>query len=537
MLRPMNDKDLKAIEKELGVTLPTSYVQAMKKFPDELRTWPPAEIRDASQEFFADAEQVLDANRRFRDRPQDFVKSPTDLRAAWPAHYLVIGRVEQTWKVIDVSQKEPRIFSIDDGVLDTYSSELKAKFDLWKYIHKELWKAVRKKEKQAQPAKEASAKPRSKPKQEAAVGPMTEAQFKELEEKLELKLPAAYRKIMGKFPNELRNWPPPATPNAKPMGDDFLFDVAAIVKANKLGRKRLKKQFPAKGFVLGGGGDSLWMIDTAQSNPPVKLLFDEMILDGPDNLAELVERVQANHKDAWAKVKKREKAGAKADLSPETLLAEGRKLARPAVALYDKGKEYAAVWGGKGVVPPGKPSQGEARWKHWISIDASRLPDNPRKIKGVVSVYEWLGDDKDWGAVKVYHDPKAALPRKPDGVKLFARKFQCLPDVDAVFHFGSKTVKDWLKANSLDTDSSYEVSPVKEYLEVVRREHPFMSRDGAYAMLGGWSWCFTWCYGMDEKYPWHVFKKALIVLTIADSEPWLEVFDDGKKFVTFSRIT
>jgi hypothetical protein len=34
-----------------------------------------------------------------------------------------------------------------------------------------------------------------------------------------------------------------------------------------------------------------------------------------------------------------------------------------------------------------------------------------------------------------------------------------------------------------------------------------------------------------------VFKKALIVLTIAESEPWIEVFDDGRKFVTFSRIT
>ena len=56
-------------------------------------------------------------------------------------------------------------------------------------------------------------------------------------------------------------------------------------------------------------------------------------------------------------------------------------------------------------------------------------------------------------------------------------------------------------------------------------------------MLGGWSWCFTWCYGIDEKYPWHLMKKALIVLTLAESEPWIEVFDDGKKFVSFSRTT
>ena len=56
-------------------------------------------------------------------------------------------------------------------------------------------------------------------------------------------------------------------------------------------------------------------------------------------------------------------------------------------------------------------------------------------------------------------------------------------------------------------------------------------------MLGGWSWCFTWCYGIDEEYPWHLLKKAIVVLTIAESEPWIEVFDDGTKFVPFSRVT
>jgi len=56
-------------------------------------------------------------------------------------------------------------------------------------------------------------------------------------------------------------------------------------------------------------------------------------------------------------------------------------------------------------------------------------------------------------------------------------------------------------------------------------------------MLGGWSWPFLWCYGESERYPWRLVEKALIVLTLRNSEPWLEVFDDGKKFVGFSRIT
>jgi hypothetical protein len=98
-------------------------------------------------------------------------------------------------------------------------------------------------------------------------------------------------------------------------------------------------------------------------------------------------------------------------------------------------------------------------------------------------------------------------------------------------------VKEWLQAIDWDGYTDYEKSPVKEYLKLVHREHPFSANDGIYAMLGGWSWCFNWCYTIDEKYPWHVHEKALVVLTVAESEPWIEVFDDGKKFVAFSRIT
>jgi hypothetical protein len=364
---------------------------------------------------------------------------------------------------------------------------------------------------------------------------MNEANFKHLEQELGIKLPAAYRKIVSKYPDELREWPAPEDKSAGKPGEDFLLDVAEILKANKQGRKRLRKKFPPKGFIVGRAGrGNLWMIDTASSKPAVHLLFDDIILDGIDSLAELFERVKAEHKQAWDKVRKKERAGAKATLTPEDLIAEGRRLARPAVALYDEGAKYAAVWGGTGVV-----SAGKGEWRHWISIDTSYLPDNPRKLKGVLSVYDCLADNEQFGKVKIVHDAKARLPKKTDGTRLFAKRFDCLPDVDALFKFGAKPIQAWIKATSWDGSSneSYKISPVKEYLDVVHAEHPFMAHDGAYAMLGGWSWCFTWCYSIDEPYPWHLFKKALVVLTIAESEPWLEVFDDGKKFVTFSRIT
>ena len=78
---------------------------------------------------------------------------------------------------------------------------------------------------------------------------------------------------------------------------------------------------------------------------------------------------------------------------------------------------------------------------------------------------------------------------------------------------------------------------VKDYLRAMRRRHPFSAADGTYAMLGGWSWCFNWCYGIDEAYPWHLLELPLVVLTLEDSEPWIEVFDAGQRFEAYSRIT
>ena len=80
-------------------------------------------------------------------------------------------------------------------------------------------------------------------------------------------------------------------------------------------------------------------------------------------------------------------------------------------------------------------------------------------------------------------------------------------------------------------------TPLKAAHQVIDAEHPWWGKVDCYAMLGGWSMCFMWCYGIDEEYPWDLLKGALTVLTIRDSEPWLEVFDNGKEFVTFSRIT
>jgi len=377
---------------------------------------------------------------------------------------------------------------------------------------------------------------------------MTNADFKRIENELGLKLPAAYVKIMSDFPDELRNWPDAPGVN---RSEWFFTDPQQVIDVNREFRKspgdfvkkpeQYRQQWPANLFVFGRFEKNWHAVDVTQDDPPLVEIENGKVGKAGQELSFCFTWVKYKHATDWQKYKQQPKQPKKADkpakaaaapLSPDELIAEGRRLARPAVALHDTGKKYAAVWRGTGVASPGK-----GEWRHWISIDTSYLPDNPRKLKGVVSLYDWFADDDRWGELKVVHDAKATLPRKTDGTKLYAQKFDCLPDVEAVFQFGSKKVKDWAKATSWDANAGFNMSPVREYQAEVQSQHPFATNDGTYAMLGGWSWCFTWCYSIDEKYPWNLMKKALIVLTIAESEPWLEVFDDGKKFVTFSRIT
>jgi hypothetical protein len=524
----MTDADLKRIEKELKLKLPAAYVKIMRDFPEELRNWPDMPGADRSEWFFTDAAQVIDANRRIRKQPGEFVKSPPKHRKEWPENLFVFGRCGKNWHAVDATLDDPPLVEIVDGKVDEGGQELSFCFTWVKYKHITDWQKhkdeAKKQAKAAKPAK--AARP--------AAGTLSDADLKEIEQKLELKLPAVYCRIVRDFPQDLRNWPEEMPGGVYDARDDFLFDVKEIVQLTQQARKRLKQDFPARGLVFGGRkGGSCWMIDTALDDPPVQLVHKaDYILTGLKNLAELMSRMKDAHQQAWAKSKKLARAGGKASLTPDALIAEGRRLAQPAVALRDKGTKYAAVWRGTGVASPGA-----GEWRHWISIDTSFLPDNPRKLKGVISLYEWFADDDRMGELKVAHDPKASLPRKTDGTKLYAKSFNCLPDVEAVFQFGSKPVKDWAKATSWDANAGFNESPIKEYQAEVQSQHPFASGDGTYAMLGGWSWCFTWCYTMDEKYPWNLMKKALIVLTIAESEPWIEVFDDGKKFVTFSRIT
>ncbi len=137
--------------------------------------------------------------------------------------------------------------------------------------------------------------------------------------------------------------------------------------------------------------------------------------------------------------------------------------------------------------------------------------------------------------VAVSQDRAAKLPSKPDGERLYAHRINCLPPVEAIFRFGRKPIQTWLAANDWNAEWGYnsdflDAGPVEEYLSALRAEHPFFHDEEFYAMFGGWSVCF------DENWA-KLVEKPLLLLTIRDSEPWLEVYDDGERLLGFSRIT
>jgi hypothetical protein len=372
---------------------------------------------------------------------------------------------------------------------------------------------------------------------------MTEEQLAEIEEKLGLKLPGKYRRLVGEFPPELRDWPlAPGETHNQPL-TDFLLDPAQILEAQEAARKRLGQDLPDHSFVvgrtMGPTGEFFWLIDTRKKDPPVGRVLEGMVLGGLKNLGELLARVRKRHDEAWQVAKAREGAGSADLMTPEELLAEAWRMARPAVLLKDEGSDYAAVWKGTGVVPPP-----EGQWEHWISFDPRFLPRNPRGLRGVISVYLCLEDNDRFETVEAVHDPAAALPEAPDGQRLFAEPYDCPPTVEALFKFGSPRIQEWLQANGASADSHElrDFAPanreaLKALEQMVAEKHPFGDRMDCAAMLGGWSAGFLWCYGCEEDTPWEILEKPLVLLTIRDSEPWLEVIEDGDALLGFSRIT
>lgn len=234
-------------------------------------------------------------------------------------------------------------------------------------------------------------------------------------------------------------------------------------------------------------------------------------------------------------------AGAGGAMTGQELWGEAHRLARPCVWLRPEGPadDFAAVWGGPGVVPPPK----KGAYRHWLTVGCWSYKEFLHRkglkvgpAQGCLSVYTDEGD----GGVAV-HDPRAKLTDADGGARLYAHAGRCMPPLDAVFRFGSPAVQKWLKAQGWDPKAGpngnfKDRTPVDEYQRHYQELSPVHgsrlgSRQPVYAMLGGWH--FPWPDGDWAE----LVKKPLLALTFEDAEPWVEVWGKGKGFRVVQRIT
>jgi hypothetical protein len=214
-------------------------------------------------------------------------------------------------------------------------------------------------------------------------------------------------------------------------------------------------------------------------------------------------------------------------MTPEQLIAEGRKLQRPSVFLRPEGAgPVAAVWH--------EPDQEEINFsghRCWLTVDVRHVPGLPTSISGYLSIFT---DTKRCEGGRV---ERALSWPKRGGTRLYAHAVSVLPPIDAVFARGSDAVGQWLRSHGWDrtvryNDNFKDAAVVKEYERVWMRQFPVYSESNVYAVLGGWHWP-----GADDD--WHeLIDEQLMVLTIRDSEPWVEAWHlRGGGFRVVQRIT
>jgi hypothetical protein len=199
-------------------------------------------------------------------------------------------------------------------------------------------------------------------------------------------------------------------------------------------------------------------------------------------------------------------------MTAERLIEEGRKLQRPCNLLKPNGVgEPVAMW-----FESDPDDESITDWRRWLTVRADAIPNSRAPATVYFSLYT-SGFDK--GLI----DFVDGWPPR-NGTPLYAHPSAVLPPIDAVIANGSGEIGEWLATNRWPRTERYnsnfpDSTLVKDYEKVWFSEHPIFKNDAdVYAFTGGWH-----LPGQDSD--WHDLVPAkLLLTTIRDSEPWVEVF-------------
>ena len=215
----------------------------------------------------------------------------------------------------------------------------------------------------------------------------------------------------------------------------------------------------------------------------------------------------------------------------EDLIREAERIARPSLLLSEAASPHGAVawWGGAAAgAARGRPDDTLR-----ISIDVSWLAARGYALRGVLRVSD-VALRWNWRTpVHVEQDPAAALAPVAGAVPLTGREAASLPPFEALCLYGGAPVESWLLSAGLertDYDRAAMLPEAGAYQEHYQRHSPLHS-SGIVAVLGGWHAMWP-----DDDY-YLPREMRLVLWTLRDAEPWIEVFQRGANLIPRVRAT
>ena len=203
-------------------------------------------------------------------------------------------------------------------------------------------------------------------------------------------------------------------------------------------------------------------------------------------------------------------------MSAVLLISEGRRLQRDSSLLVKGGKDSSVVarW-----YEPDYDIIEETEERLWLAVKVSSLPRFSETDDRVLLVIT-SEHDYQTGRVEIVDD-------FPDGdyTELTQEKHESIPPIGVVCSLGNNDVAEWLKSEGQDRTlrDGYGAKdhPTCIYDDIWFKEYPFYKPEGRYAMIDGWH--------LPIDFDWHeLLDSTLLIQTLEDSEPWVEVFMDKK---------
>ncbi len=219
-------------------------------------------------------------------------------------------------------------------------------------------------------------------------------------------------------------------------------------------------------------------------------------------------------------------------MSQNPLLVEGERLAKPSLLLSEAESSSGIVgyWRGSGRLGYGPRDD-----RHRITIDCTWLSQHGIRIRGSLGVYDIDPKWRNPVPFRLDWQPDLSLSQltMQGGIPLRGHEATSLPPLEAVCLYGGAAVESWLATKRLER-GDYDQAAVsefgREYQSIYQAECPLYN-DEIVAVLGGW-------HAMWPDDDFYIPREMRLVLwTLKDAEPWLEVFERAPNFPIRVRTT